>query len=382
MSITIDALYEAYMNMDTEGDTPFAEDIFNFFGKPTLGGMKRKEWAGKYSMYFPTWDPSQINLAGRERDLAYRNALNTLQVTGDITDRVYTAELDTLSTALGKELSKGRDISSKTGIRSGDLEGAIQDTITTAGANVKDVGDRVIITKEDTENKYNSAMVETALDFQKTERDEKEAFYDRTMAAIMKLMETGAFDEEAGCNKQCENCELPLICNHCTGECQTGETPPGWEAQIGPCTEGMQLSGCQTYGDKCFCPEVIADQSVTTDVDAFGCACSKDAGGAVISCADAEGNSCEPDWSTSGSWCDQHNDDCGDPASCKYPCADDVPIEIAPDDFSISGGCTSVPSTKDCCSLPQSAWPTCWGSDCSPTCYSNWDFSVVDCGSC
>lgn len=257
MSITIDALYEAYMNMDTEGDTPFAEDIFNFFGKPTLGGMKRKEWAGKYSMYFPTWDPSQINLAGRERDLAYRNALNTLQVTGDITDRVYTAELDTLSTALGKELSKGRDISSKTGIRSGDLEGAIQDTITTAGANVKDVGDRVIITKEDTENKYNSAMVETALDFQKTERDEKEAFYDRTMAAIMKLMETGAMDQPTA-----ESCgaEGKMLCH---GEC--ADVCYGGPAYYGGCRDttasnydsyaGYDNGTCEYECTGPFCPD-------------------------------------------------------------------------------------------------------------------------------
>ena len=390
--LTIDQLYEAFMDIDEEGNpldakTPFGVDVFNFFGDQLRErGLSPERWAAEYGMYLPTFDPAQIYLAERERDLDYRGAMNTLKTTQESLDRVYATESDTLSTALGKEMGKGRELASRTGLRSGGLEAVIGDTIAASGSKVKNLGDRLKISETEIKDKYNAAMVETALDYDKTVEQEKEEFYDRTMAAIMGLMETGAFDAEEGCHMQCaESCAPPLICNHCTGECQIGETPPGWESQMGPCTEGLQLAGCETYGDSCFCEEgVIANQMITTDVDAFGCTCTKDVSGAVISCSDAEGNNCEPDWSTSGTWCDQHNDDCNDPESCKYPCGADSRLEH-PDEFGIGGGCVSVASTKDCCSPPQSLWFSCWGSDCSPTCYSVEPYNygaVVDCASC
>ena len=167
--MTIDALYEAFMDLDTDKPTPFAEDVFAFFGKTELGGYNQQEWAKQYGTYLPTYDPSQVNLAGRERDLDYRDALDTLRTTQEVTDRVYTTELDTLSTALGRELSKGREIAGGIGLRSGGLESSIQDTIATTGSKAKDFGDRTRIAGEETENKYNSAMVDAALDFDKTE---------------------------------------------------------------------------------------------------------------------------------------------------------------------------------------------------------------------
>ena len=197
--MTIDTLYEAFMDIDESGDptgsTSFAEDVFGFFGKGKMGGYGQEEWAKQYGTYLPTFDPAQIHLAERERDLDYRNALNTLETTQAATERVYTTELDTLSTALGKELSKGKQIAGRTGLRSGSLESAIQDTISTTGSKAKDFGDRTIIAGKETEDKYRSAMVDTALDFDKTERQEKEEFYDRTMAAIMRLMDKEAFED-------------------------------------------------------------------------------------------------------------------------------------------------------------------------------------------
>ena len=198
--MTVDALYEAFMDIDEFGDpleikTPFAEDVFKFFGKQELGGYDREAWAKQYGSFLPTWDPSQVNLAIRERDLDYRDAMNTLTTTKEATERVYATEMDTLSTALGKELGKGREIASRTGIRSGGLQSAIQDTVATTGSKAKDFGDRTRIASKETKDKYNSAMVDSALDFEKTEQQEKEEFYDRTMAAIMRLMDTGAFDQ-------------------------------------------------------------------------------------------------------------------------------------------------------------------------------------------
>ena len=198
--MTIDALYEAFMDLDTDDPTPFAEDVFDFFDKDQLGGLGQEAWAAKYGMYLPAFDPAQINLAERERDLAYRDAMNTLETTHAATERVYSTEVDTLSTALGIEMGKGRQMAGRTGLRSGDLEGAIQDTIATTGSKVKDFGDRARISKKEIEDTYNIAMVDAALDFDKTERQEKEEFYDRTMAAIMRLMDTEAFDDPVSCS--------------------------------------------------------------------------------------------------------------------------------------------------------------------------------------
>ena len=291
--MTIDALYEAFMDIDEEGDpldvkTPFAEDVFTFFGKGELGGYKQEEWAKQYGTYLPTWDPSQVNLAARERSLDYRDALDTLRTTQEVTDRVYTTELDTLSTSLGKELSKGREIAGRTGLRSGGLESAIQDTIATTGSKAKDFGDRTRIAREDTKNKYNSAMVDAALDFEKTERQEKEEFYDRTMAAIMRLMDTGAFDDPVekdcagvigGTNIECAamdgTCMSPEECEDVEDtqeqfyeegegyQCQSGEWVDNeWECAFEgttggtystPCTQEQLDRGC-TPTTNTFCP--------------------------------------------------------------------------------------------------------------------------------
>ena len=195
MPLTVDKLYEAFMDMDTDDPTPFAEDVFDFFGKARLDDMRKKEWGETWGGYLPTWDPAQVNLAGRERDLAYSNAMDTLETTQEVTERVYTTEMDTLSTSLGKELGKGREIAGGIGLRSGALESSIQDTIATTGSKAEDVGDRTIIANQETKDIYNSAMVDSALDFDKTERQEKQEFYDRTMTSIMRLIDKDAFDD-------------------------------------------------------------------------------------------------------------------------------------------------------------------------------------------
>jgi len=217
--MTIDELYEAFMDegrWGPEGDIgprSFAEDVFGFFGKSELGGLGQKAWAAKYGMYLPTFDPAQIHLAERERDLDYREAMNTLKTTQDSLDRVYATETDTLSTALGKEMEKGREIVSRTGIRSGNIESAIGDTIATSGSKVKDLGDRLKISETETKDKYNIAMVDSALEYDKTVEQEKEEFYDRTMAAIMRLMDTEAFDESISCS-------IDEVYDEVLGECR------------------------------------------------------------------------------------------------------------------------------------------------------------------
>ena len=64
-----------------------------------------------------------------------------------------------------------------------------------AANKVKDLGDRYTLQQDENQNTYEAKIVESALDFDKAEYEEKEEFYDRTMAAIQKLVEKGAFEE-------------------------------------------------------------------------------------------------------------------------------------------------------------------------------------------
>ena len=192
---TIDEIYEAFMDLDTDKPTPFAEDVFDFFGKDELGGLDREAWADRWGTYLPAFDPAQTYLAERERDIDYKKAFQTLETTKEVTDRVYATEMDTLSTQLGQEMVKGRELASRSNIRTGALESAIEDTMAVTGSKAKNLGDSLQITEKDNENKYNIAMVDAAIDFDKAKQQEKEEFYDRTMAAIMRLMDKEAFED-------------------------------------------------------------------------------------------------------------------------------------------------------------------------------------------
>ena len=272
--MTIDKLYEAFMDIDEFGDptdpTPFAEDVFSFFGKDKLGGLDKEAWASKYGMYLPVWDPTQVHLAERERDLDYRSAMDTLKTTQAATERVYATEMDTLSTSLGKELSKGREIAGGIGLRSGGLESAIQDTIATTGSKAKDFGDRIKISKQEIDDKYNVAMVDGALDFDKTERQEKEEFYDRTMAMIMRLMDTGAFDEPED-PEACTEEQMSIIegGGSITTSCVlNGEViAAGWYDESGTeeCRRITDITGastCDPPGCDCMTDETYCDPQI------------------------------------------------------------------------------------------------------------------------
>ena len=210
--MTIDELYEAFMDEGRFADDPksFGEDIFEFLAPKVEGkGWDAESWAKEYGLYLPEFDFGDIDLAKREQSLGYKEAMDTLRLTQKATDRVYATEMDTLSTALGREMTKGKEVASRIGLRSGNVETAIADTIALSGSKAKDLGDRLKISETETKDKYNIAMVDTALDFDKAKRAEKEEFYDRTMAALMRLEGKGAY-EQAQCvyretrDKACE----------------------------------------------------------------------------------------------------------------------------------------------------------------------------------
>ena len=188
---TIDELYEAYM----DESTPFAEDVYEFFGG-RRSGMTSGEWAADYAHLLPIHDPTQVKLAGRTRDLDYKKARDILDISTKVADRVYDTEVDTISTGLESELTKGKAVAGGIGLRSGTLAAALEDTMVTAGNKVKNLGDRLGIQMEESDNAFKNAIVDTSLDFEKTERQSKKELYDRTMASIMRLIAEDAFQGE------------------------------------------------------------------------------------------------------------------------------------------------------------------------------------------
>ena len=192
---SVEELYESFMDEDTEDiyARPFAEDIYRFFG--TKSEYSPQEFAEEFggAQYFAPFDPSGIDVAERERDLDYKKSLDLMTSTKEATDRVYRSEMDTLGTDIRKQMKEGRRLAGATGLRSGTLDTAIEDTLSVSYEKAKDLGDRLSIEKEETHNKYNTAMVDAALDYEKTVQDEKEDFYDRTMASVMKLADRDVF---------------------------------------------------------------------------------------------------------------------------------------------------------------------------------------------
>lgn len=199
--LTIDQLYESYMDTgeyapgEGEFGTPFAEDVWAFFGGADTG-WSAEDWAADYGMYLPSYDPTQVELAGRVRDLDQEKALDVLNLTKQVTDRVYNTELDTLSTQLGTEMKKAKDVAGGLGLRSGTLESAVEGTMAATGSKVKDLGDRMMLQSEKDENAYAATVVDSALDFDKAEHQSKKELYDRTLAAINRLTQIGAFEKK------------------------------------------------------------------------------------------------------------------------------------------------------------------------------------------
>ena len=90
MGLTIDQLYEAYMDIDEAGEptiaTDFARDVFEWFKPEEYVGMTPGQWAQEYGMYIAPFDPTATYLGERERDLEYKKSLDLLQDTKEATD--------------------------------------------------------------------------------------------------------------------------------------------------------------------------------------------------------------------------------------------------------------------------------------------------------
>lgn len=185
---TIDELYESFMD---EKDS-FAEDVYDLFGYSGLGlDLSKQEWTQDFAPYLPVWDPITMDLHEKKRELDYLKARNLLDATEEATNRVYRTEMDTLSEDITKQMQKGKAVMGATGLRTGSVEVATEDALAETQRKAKGLGDRLKLTQEEARDKYNEATSDAALSYDKSFRDEKQEFYDRTMAALMRIADVG-----------------------------------------------------------------------------------------------------------------------------------------------------------------------------------------------
>jgi hypothetical protein len=244
MALTLEALFAAYENTGEydlgEGKgLDFAEDLYNFFGLEE-GGIGAKEFADKYSMYIPTYDPTEEHLAYQDKYLAFRNAGETHNLSKALTEELYSTEMENVSGALGKEVSKGKQMAGGLGLRSGTLESAMEETMDLFGGKAKDIGKQYDLKKTGDLNAYNTKLVDATLDYDKSEHRIKQDFYDEVMASMMRLSERGAFDEK------CTG-DTPVMCDD--GTCANrAEWCPGFVDVCGtPNGSAKDISECEGY---------------------------------------------------------------------------------------------------------------------------------------
>ena len=194
--MTIEDLFKMYEKSET-GDSTFAGNVYQYMrgSDPKTFELSESEFTSKYGMYLPEFDTTKIELGERERDIDYKEARNILDTSIDATNRVYATEMDTLGSGYSTEMNKARSMAGRGGIRTGTLDEALEDSYEKTANKAKNLGERLDIAQDEASDKYNIAMVDSALTYDKTVADEKEEFYKRTMAAIDRLGDIGAWKE-------------------------------------------------------------------------------------------------------------------------------------------------------------------------------------------
>ena len=152
-SLTIDELYEAYMDIGEwgaegqYGSQEFAFDVYDWFGADVTGKGK-DEWAAQYGMYLPAYDPTAANLAAQEREIDYRDAENIHNLSKEINNQVYATAVGDISASVATDIDKSRQIAGGLGLRSGGLETAVADATRVSQDKIKSLGDNLRLEKK------------------------------------------------------------------------------------------------------------------------------------------------------------------------------------------------------------------------------------------
>ena len=275
--MTLDELWEAYENKDQD----FAGDVYDFMATDVpFKDITKDTFIRDYKTFLPEFDYTGMELAERKRDIDYKEARNLLDTSIDATNRVYATEMDTLSAGYGSEASKARSMAGRTGLRTGTLDEALEDSYEKTANKAKNLGERLDIAQDEAGDKYNIAMVDSALSYDDALHDEKKEFYNRTLAAIARLDAKGVWDKEEPPPPICEEGETLCDDGVCRADCtvKLQDQPPGNEgiADEAYCTDicvpyaGMQGGGMTCYqsclgtptlGDGKFDPHVFEQKS-------------------------------------------------------------------------------------------------------------------------
>jgi len=184
--MTLDELWKAY----EDKTQTLSEDIYEFMGGQDRFGITVQKFDQDYGTYFGDFDPTVTNIAERKRDINFKEARNLLDTTIDATDRVYATEMDTLSAGYETEADKARSISGGIGLRTGALDEALEDSYEKSANKARNLGERLELSQDAARDKYNIAMVDSALDFEKISAEEKKEFYDHILDQLWEIGNT------------------------------------------------------------------------------------------------------------------------------------------------------------------------------------------------
>jgi hypothetical protein len=188
---------EDLFNLYIDDEKSFAEDVYDVFGVGDLEGRATLEgFERKWGKYLPQFDPTRTRIGRQEKLFNIKQAFDADTLGKKSIQRSYDTEMDTLSTAVGKELDVAKSLQGGLGLRSGAVDKAIDTTIDTAFDTAASLENRFEISEKELDNRLNNKIVDSTLDFEKLKRDEKERFYKETMAMIQRLTELGAFSSD------------------------------------------------------------------------------------------------------------------------------------------------------------------------------------------
>jgi hypothetical protein len=191
VGLSVEDLFDLYI----DDEKSFAEDVYEFFDIEGIG-PSAKAWGREWGKYLPQWDPGRTRIGRQEKLFNIKQAFDADTLGKKSIQRSYDTEMDTLSTAVGKELDVAKSLQGGLGLRSGAVDKAIDTTIDTAFDTAASLENRFEISEKELDNRLNNKIVDSTLDFEKLKRDEKERFYKETMAMIQRLTELGAFSSD------------------------------------------------------------------------------------------------------------------------------------------------------------------------------------------
>ena len=186
-ALSVEELWQLY----EDDPNAFAKEIGTLFGHESPG-----DFATEYGMYFTGFDPTGTQFADIERQSDIDQAWDIYELAEEKTAQVYETGIGDIRSTLGEEMEEYRGIVGGIGLRSGRVENVMEDYIASTGSKAANLSEAYMLDKEEDITDYESTVVDSTLDFQKSEWQEKQAWYDKIMQQVDRLSQRGVFDPE------------------------------------------------------------------------------------------------------------------------------------------------------------------------------------------